>query len=375
MVNPTTSAPVFHVITGLNIGGAETMLTALAIAENAAGVDTVVVSLKSGGALVGRLTDAGIPVFELGMKGGRPGVGGLFRLTALIRQYRPSVVLGWMYHANLVATMALSASGRHRATAHFWGIRCSDMDLNEYGALFRLVVRASARLSWLPDAVIYNSSAGMATHERLGFMPRRSLLIENGIDTGRFKPDIHKREAVRAALGIDAGATVLAVTARVDPMKDYATLLSALELAPGMTAVLMGEGTDSRLPEMPGVVRLGRRGDVPDILSAADMIVSSSAYGEGFSNAVAEGMACGLPAVATDVGDVRRIIGDTGIVVPPRDAAALAAAIGEMRDAGNLAERGRAARRRIVENFSLERSVARFRQLYVNGLRDEAPGP
>ena len=375
MVNPTPQAPVFHVITGLDVGGAETMLAALAEAEMAVGVSSVVVSLKSGGALAGRLADAGIPVYELGMKGGRPGVGGLFRLTALIRQYRPSVVLGWMYHANLVSTMALSASGRHRATAHYWGIRCSDMDLGDYGRLFRLVVRASARLSWLPDAVVYNSNAGMAAHERLGFLPRRSLLIENGIDTGRFKPDFDKRNAVRAALGIDAGATVLAVTARVDPMKDYPTLLSALEHAPGVTVVLMGEGTDTRLPETPGVIRLGRRGDVPEILSAADMIVSSSAYGEGFSNAVAEGMACGLPAVATDVGDVRRIIGDTGIVVPPRDPAALAAAIGKMQDSGDLAERGRAARQRIVENFSLERSVARFRQLYENGLRDEAPVP
>jgi glycosyltransferase involved in cell wall biosynthesis len=370
-VNTLPAAPVFHVITGLDVGGAETMLVALAEAEAAAGAAPVIISLTAGGALVSRLTDVGVPVFELGMKSGRPGLGGVFRLTALIRHYRPSVVMGWMYHANLLSTMALSASGRHRATAHFWGIRCSDMDLSNYGALFRLVVRASARLSWLPEAIIYNSDAGISAHQRLGFLPRRTLLIENGIDTVRFKPDSRARERIRAALGIDAGATVLVVTARVDPMKDYATLLSALEQVPGVTAVIMGEGTGSQLPDTPGVIRLGRRSDVPDILSAADMIVSSSAYGEGFSNAVAEGMACGLPAIATDVGDVRRIIGDTGTVVPPRDPEALAAAIREMGAAENRAERGQAARQRIVENFSLERTVARFRQLYENGLQEE----
>ena len=373
MVNTSPAAPVFHVITGLDVGGAETMLVALAEAEAAAGVPPVVISLTSGGALADRLVEAGVTVYELGMKSGRPGLGGVFRLTALIRQYRPSVVLGWMYHANLVATMALSASGRHRSTAHYWGIRCSDMDLREYGRMFRLVVRASARLSWLPDAVIYNSNAGIAAHRQLGFLPRRSLLIENGIDTARFKPDPRVRETVRASLGIDAGATVLAVTARVDPMKDYATLLAALEHVPEVRAVFIGEGTDTQLPDTPGVIRLGRRDDVPDILSAADMIVSPSAYGEGFSNALAEGMSCGLPAVTTDVGDARRIVGDTGIVVMPRDAVALGAAIGEMCDTGKLVERGRAARQRIVENFSLDRSVARFRLLYENGLRDEDP--
>ena len=374
MVNTMSAAPVFHVITGLDVGGAETMLAALAEAEAAAGAAPVVVSLTSGGALVGRLTEAGVPVFELGMKSGRPGIVGVFRLTRLMREYRPAVVVGWMYHANLVATMALSASGRHRETAHFWGIRCSDMDLSAYGWLFRLVVKASARLSWLPDAVIYNSNAGIAAHQQLGFLPRRSLLIENGIDTNRFKLDSRARETVRAALGIDADATVLAVTARVDPMKDYGTLLSALEYAPGVTAVLVGEGTDSQLPDTPGIIRLGRRDDVPNILSAADMIVSSSAYGEGFSNAVAEGMACGLPAIVTDVGDARRIVGNTGIVVPPRDATALGKAIRLMCEVENRVECGQAARQRIVESFSLDRSVARFRQLYEDGLKNEIPG-
>ena len=138
--------------------------------------------------------------------------------------------------------------------------------------------------------------------------------------------------------------------------------------------MLVGEGTDSQLPDTPGIIRLGRRDDVPNILSAADMIVSSSAYGEGFSNAVAEGMACGLPAIVTDVGDARRIVGNTGIVVPPRDATALGKAIRLMCEVENRVECGQAARQRIVENFSLDRSVARFRQLYEDGLKNEIPG-
>ena len=126
-----------------------------------------------------------------------------------------------------------------------------------------------------------------------------------------------------------------------------------------------GAGTET-LPERPGLLRLGRRADVPRLYAACDLVVSSSAFGEGFSNALAEGMAAGLPAVATDVGDARRIVGETGRTVPPRDPEALARAV---RDLLALPPDDRAAvaadaRRRIVTHFSLDRSVAAFDALH-----------
>jgi glycosyltransferase involved in cell wall biosynthesis len=101
-------------------------------------------------------------------------------------------------------------------------------------------------------------------------------------------------------------------------------------------------------------------------LAEADVVVSSSRFGEGFSNVLAEGMACGLPAVATDVGDARLIIGDTGILVPPNDPPALAAAIRALsrETEAARAERGARARARIVENFSMARAVERYQELY-----------
>jgi glycosyltransferase involved in cell wall biosynthesis len=160
----------------------------------------------------------------------------------------------------------------------------------------------------------------------------------------------------------------------MDPMKDYPTLLSALERVPEAIAVVMGAGTDQRLPQRDGLVRLGRRDDIPDILAAADMIVSPSAYGEGFSNALAEGMACGLVPVATDVGDAKRIVGDTGMIVPPRDPEALATAMRSLLHAADRTEKGHAARKRIEDHFSLNRSVERFHRLYADGLHgDERP--
>jgi glycosyltransferase involved in cell wall biosynthesis len=129
--------------------------------------------------------------------------------------------------------------------------------------------------------------------------------------------------------------------------------------------VLLGAGTEN-LPAARNVRRLGRRHDVARLFAAADFVVSSSRFGEGFSNVLAEGMACGLPAVATDVGDAKLIVGDTGVVVPPESPDALAAAIRTLaaESAPLRAERGRKARARIVENFAMPHAVQRYVGLY-----------
>lgn len=351
---------VMHVIASLEIGGAETMLTNLVCARPAA-LDQCVVSLVAGGALERRIADAGVPLFALGMRRGRPGLGGLLRLARLIRRQRPDVLQSWMYHADLAGMLALSLSGRRHAVRHVWSLRCSDMESPDYGAMFRVVRAAWMRLVPRADLLVANSEAGLRFHLAHGMRPARTLVIPNGIDTARFRPNAEARARVRAALGLPAERPVVTLIARVDPMKDHAGFLAAIGCLPGVSALLVGRGTES-LPAPKEVLRLGERRDIPDLLAAADLVVSSSAYGEGFSNALAEGMAAGLPAVATDVGDARIIIGNTGALCPPRDPAALAAAIGRLldEDPEQRRRRAEAARRRIVENYSLEACIAAF---------------
>ncbi|MDP6473525.1 MAG: glycosyltransferase [Alphaproteobacteria bacterium] len=359
-------ARVMHVITGLDSGGAESQLALLAMARKEAGAEDMVISLIPGGALRRRLEKAGVMVRDLGMRRGRPSLAGLLRLRSLIRRTRPGIVQSWMYHADLSAAFALRWSGRRRQTPLIWGIRCSDMLLADYGLGLRWTVRMCARYSHLPDMVVANSEAGLKAHLELGYRPRQSRVIDNGIDTERFRPDAVLGTETRAELGIASDVPLVAHVARVDPMKDHDTLLAAMRDVPDVELLLIGLGTEA-LAERPGWHGLGRRGDVARLLSACDLIVSSSAYGEGFSNALAEGMASGLVAVATDVGDAARIIGDSGRIVPPRNAKALAKAIRELAfeapDVG--AARRLLARKSIEERFSVAANLAAFERVYA----------
>ena len=323
-----------------------------------------VVSLLPAQVYADEMRAAGVNVVELDFSGIAGPIAGLFRLAKLIAELRPEIVQGWMYHGDLAALLAVSKSGRRRQTCLVWGIRCAELDLSHYSRMLRLVIKACTLLSGRPDAVTANSHAGMTYHRRLGYHPRHCEVIPNGIDIDVFKPDPAARAAVRQQLGIAEDCLVVAHVARVDPMKDHETFLAAMKELPDITALMIGGGTE-HLPGAPNLLRLGRRADVPALLAAADFVASSS-IGEGFSNVVAEGMACALSAIATDVGDAREIVGDTGLIVPPRDAPALAEAIRTLaaEPATVRRARGQRARARIVERFSLDRAAARFRALY-----------
>ena len=113
-------------------------------------------------------------------------------------------------------------------------------------------------------------------------------------------------------------------------------------------------------------MRLGPRRDICRLHAALDIATLSSAFGEGFPNVLAEAMACGVPCVATDVGDSALIVGDTGLIVPPRNEAALAAAWEQLRREGGdgRTARGAAARRRVASRYALDTMIEDYRAIY-----------
>jgi len=356
---------VLHVISGLGTGGAESFLATLAPRLLADGIEQAVVSLTGDGPLAAKLEAGGIPVVRFDVRSPLGMLHTIRGLRAFVAKLQPSVIQGWMYHGDLFATIAhkLAGGGPRRL---YWNIRCSDMQLADYSRQLRMVVKACTWASPMPDAVLANSAAGARVHVAAGYRPRQILVLPNGVDCTRFAPDDAARRAVRDELGIRADEVVVMHVARVDPMKDHAGLIAAAARLERARVVLVGAGTDT-LDLPANAMALGQRTDVARLLNAGDIVVSSSAYGEGFSNAVAEGMATGLVPVATEVGDATEIIDDCGTLVPPGDPAALAAALQKIIDltAEERSRRGALARERILSRYTLDQAVERFEALYT----------
>jgi glycosyltransferase involved in cell wall biosynthesis len=366
---------VLHVITGLNAGGAERMLTRVATHDlGTAGPRQVVVSLMDEGPYASALHAAGIEVHTLGMRRARPSVTALIRLVRILRRVRPDVVMSWLYHADLLTTLAAPLAGNPPV---IWNLRCSSLDFPRHPAMTRRVVSILSRLSGRPVAVAANSEAGRLAHEALGYTPRRWVHLPNGFDVDVWRPDEMDRKRVRGELGLEEADIAIVMVARIDPEKDHATFLAAAESVaercPAARFVLIGRDTSSlATPASLGgrMVALGERSDVERLLRGMDISVLCS-HSEGFPNVVGEAMASGLPCVVSDVGDSADIVGETGLVCPPRDPAALAAAIERLADAGRteISERGRAARQRIVDRFSLDGIAEQYRALWESASR------
>ncbi|BCX12108.1 MAG: glycosyl transferase [Thermosynechococcus sp.] len=323
----------------LDPGGAERQLVALSRGLKERGRDVNVVLFYQGGVFDAELSAAGVPLHFVGKQGRWDVAGFLLRLTRILRTLRPTTIYSFLDMPNVLASLLWLLIGRPRLV---WSIRAAGMEMRHYDWLARLVAKLEAALSGTADVVVANSQAGRSWGIRRGFPPGRIVVIENGIDTARFRFDSLGRQRVRSEWKIGADQTAIGLVARLDVMKDHRNFLQACALLAArrenLRFVCVGSGPADYLAELKTfaqtlgiadrVIWAGPRSDMPAVLSALD-IASSSSFGEGFSNAIAEAMACERPCVVTDVGDSARIVGDTGMVVPPRDAEALASALGK----------------------------------------------
>jgi glycosyltransferase involved in cell wall biosynthesis len=254
------------------------------------------------------------------------------------------------------------------------------MDMSHYRRLSSTVLRLCVLLSGWPQAVIVNSKAGQIFHYRLGYHPRRWVHIPNGIDTGQFQPNPSARMLLRNELGLKPDVLLIGLIARFDPMKDHGNFLQAASLlaakVAGVHFILAGNGVEpSNLSlrnyldrdELHGRVHLlGQRDDIASLTAALDIASSSSSFGEGFSNTIAEAMSCGVPCVVTNVGDSAFLVGETGVVVPTMDPQALSDGWQRMIALGVEGRKGlgMAARLRIQQNFQQDEIARQYEHLY-----------
>jgi glycosyltransferase involved in cell wall biosynthesis len=368
---------VLHIITGLNVGGAENMLAKL-IEAASPDISQEVVSLLEPGPLAERISARNVRVHSVGMKRGLPTPRAAFELTKIVRSVRPDVLHGWMYHGNLAASFARRmAAGNARL---LWNVRHSLADPKSETRMTQALLWLSARISGAPDAIIYNSQAALDQHSKHGFSASRALVLPNGFDCDKFRPDPQARKKLEEIFGIEPSRLVVGCIARQHPMKDHANLIEAVSLArrSGLDIHLLMVGAGMKPPPDDLAARISKllppdrvttaeaRFDVSDWLAGLDVLAVPSAWGEGFPNVIGEALCSGVPVIATDVGDSRIIVGDAGETVCARDPEAFAEALrrilsGSREDRAALGTQGR---RRMIERYSLPSITGEYEKLY-----------
>lgn len=368
---------ILHLITELSTGGAQMALWRLLKGLDRERFRPVVACLYNGdGMVAGRIRELGIPVIDLGMTA-KWRLDALERLYRLLRRERPCILHTWMFHVTIPGRLLGRLAGvpviisaertmGQESEARYW-------------------------LNWLTaplgDRVICVSErVADFSAEHIGLSPARLVVIPNGIELLP-QPAVDKA-AVWAELGRPRPEMVIGTVGRLEPVKGFPYLLEALaQLAPAYPAVhllIVGDGPERTALEAQAhrlglgerVIFAGHRTDVPLLMGGMDLFVLPSIW-EGMPNVVLEAMAAGLPVVATAVGGTPEIVveGETGLLVPPRDPAALAEAMERLlADPALRLQMGRAGRDRVQQYFDIERTIRLNEELYNTLINEKLPG-
>lgn len=374
-----TPRTILHVITGIDIGGAEFMLARTIAHSDRERFRHGVVCLLGRGELAAKIEDAGADFLVcLNLRGGPIRIlAGFLRLCSLVRDREVAVVQTWLAHGTLFGSLAALLTGKREVV---WCIHTGNQDPKRISRPIRVINRMLGVLSRVVPRVIISVSRAASDHcVRLGFPRERIRLIPNGTDTEAFRPDPAAGRELRAAIGIPPDARVAGIIGRKTPEKDFATFfraaLLAQERSPGIHFLLCGKGLSPSMSEAvqhlpksaaPASFHFaGTRDDMRSVYNACDLVVLTS-VSEAFPLVLGEAMACRIPVAATDVGDCRLLVGDAGLISPPGDASAIAESW--LRLLGLPPEEFQRlsllARNRIVEHFGMRSCIERYERIY-----------
>lgn len=364
---------ILYVITGLGQGGAERVVCDLADKMYENGFEVKIVYLT--GEVLTSPAHKEIELIKINLNSMLALPKAYLSLLNIIKKYEPDVVHAHMVHANIFARLCrfFVKTPRLICTAH---------SNNEGGRLRMCAYRLTHNLA---DITTNVSQVASQNFENLGAVPKGGILTTyNGIDLNYFNKSKYEFNEIRSKLSVDASTTIFLAVGRFHAAKDYPNLLKAFsiylqhqEKVDNLKLYIAGDGDEQARLELKALIEkynlnnnvnlLGRREDIPALMSVANFFVLSSSY-EGFGLVIAEAMACNTFVVATDCGGSAEIMGDTGILVPPQNSEALAEAIKQAvgKTPLEIQENNLKARQRVEELFSLEKSVENWLKIYRN---------
>ena len=366
-----------HIIVGLNVGGAESMLKRLIESDPETVPGTVVVSLTTLGVVGEALRAQGVKVHVLGMSSALDFPIAVWQLVGLIRQYRPKVVQTWMYHADLLGGLAARLAG---SCAVVWGIRSTAIPQGPLSFTYWLVRLCAICSHLVPHRIICCAKSAKEAHIKLGYAAHKMAVIPNGYDFSSFDRHLNSRAKARMELGFGVDEIVIGTVGRFDPLKDFHNfVISASKLAArrsGVKCLMVGRNVDRYNHTLRGWIEdeglinnfslVGEQSDIPYFLSAMDIFCLSS-VSEAFPNVVVEAMAMGLPCVVTRAGDAADILGADDFVVPVKDSASLCDALLRMCDLDSEVRTrlGEGGARKVRTEYEIKKIRKKYEDVYA----------
>ena len=366
---------ILHITPGLITGGAERALVRLIQSSDKNRFKHRVVSLTDQGTQGAELEKAGVIVDVLRISGVYSAFKGILKLRKITRSVKPDVIHSWMYHGGLFALLAPRGSKR------ILGIRQALHDQSKDKTTTRFIIKLLALFSKRFNVITYNSHTSKLQHETRGYSPKNALVIHNGFDLTELYPNKEAGRKLRKAAGISDDVFVFGNISRHHPIKNHIGLLQAFSdvyhNAKNVFLLMAGPGIDSSNRHLTEIIKsqqlqnnvllMGETNDVLPSLNACDVYVSSS-FSEAFPNTIGEAMACGVPCIATDVGDCSYIIGKAGLIIPVNDHKALVNAMTKLFESTEKERKqlGVMALQRIQENFQIASMTQSYEELYTS---------
>lgn len=365
---------IVNIIVGLGNGGAEMMLYKLIENLDLKNNEVIVISMTDKGVMGDKLESLGIKVYTLNMRRGIPSIKALLEALKLVKDVE--IIQSWMYHADLFAFLVSIFTKPYKL---IWGLHHSNLEKNKNKNLTLLIAKINSFLSRYVDIIVSCSIKAKEEHIKYGYVENKIKVIPNGFSIDKYYFIEEAKEELKRELQIKDDKKILSLVGRWEHLKDHKNCLSALEILckkrEDLVLLLCGTGINKNNQELVKMIRernleekvylLDRREDIPKIMSATDVYISSSS-GEGFPNVIGEAMACETICVVTDVGDSAYIVGEAGFVVPRENAEELAQKIKYVLDL-NFEEKkmlGKLARERIIKNFEIKNITKQYEVLY-----------
>jgi glycosyltransferase involved in cell wall biosynthesis len=369
---------ILHIITTLAHGGAQSVLMQLLEGWEDRSDQQMVISLMGRAQLSAKIEALKIPVDHIRLHPGKLQPIKLLKLIRIIRTYKPDVIQTWLYHSDLLGSIAARLAGNMPIV---WGVHHTTTDWKSVGLSTWIVVRLLSRLStYVPSIIVCCSQSTFQEHVALGYPREKMAVIPNGIDINRFRPNKSARTLLRKELSLSNNTKLIGMFARYHPQKDHLTFLQAagilVKLNPNVHYVLAGEGVDISNNDMRAQISeqglednihlLGSRNDIPLLAAGIDIATLSSSFGEALPQVIGEAMACGIPCVATNIGDTAVLVGNGGIIVQPKDPQDLADAWQSILELSNEQYRrlSNLACERIVEFYNSRDMIREYKSIY-----------